>query len=157
MREDRLFSVIDGICYPLEGVQDEMFSRMMLGDGVAVRPSESIVRAPCDGTVMVLPKSKHAFGIRCENGQEILVHIGIDTVMLDGNGFESYVEVNDKVKTGQKIISFDPELLTEEKYDMSVMILLLNGTYQIRHLTKKMNQEIHAGEEIIRYRYVKDR
>ena len=152
----RLYAVTKGVLYPLEEVKDEMFSRKMLGDGFAIKPSETVVRAPCDGIIQVLPDSRHAFGMKCDNGQEILVHIGIDTVMLNGKGFEAFVKANDRVKKGQKIISFDEALLKEGTYDMSVMVLLLNGTYKITRIAKKMNQEVQAEEEIIRYRYVKN-
>ncbi len=152
----RLYAVTEGVLYPLEEVKDEMLSRKMLGDGFAIQPQETVVRAPCDGIIQVLPDSKHAFGIRCDNGQEILVHIGIDTVMLNGEGFEAFVQVNERVRKGQKIISFDEALLKEGTYDMSVMVLLLNGTYKITRITKKMNQRVQAEEEIIRYRYVKN-
>lgn len=152
----RLYAVTEGVLYPLEEVKDEMFSRKMLGDGFAIKPNETMVRAPCDGIIQVLPDSRHAFGMKCDNGQEILIHIGIDTVMLNGKGFEAFVKVNERVKKGQKIISFDEALLKEGTYDMSVMVLLLNGTYKITRITKKMNQSVQAEEEIIRYRYVKN-
>ena len=154
--DSRLYAVTEGVLYPLEEVKDEMFSQKMLGDGFAIKPNETVVRAPCDGIIQVLPDSKHAFGMKCDNGQEILVHIGIDTVMLNGKGFETFVKVNEKVKKGQKIISFDDALLQEGTYDMSVMVLLLNGSYKITRIAKKMNQRVQAEEEIIRYRYVKN-
>lgn len=154
--DSRLYAVTKGVLYPLEEVKDEMFSKKMLGDGYAIRPDETVIRAPCDGIIQVLPDSKHAFGIKCDNGQEILIHIGIDTVMLNGKGFEAFAQVNERVRKGQKIISFDEALLKEGTYDMSVMVLLLNGTYKITRITKKMNQRVQAEEEIIRYRYVKN-
>ena len=154
--DSRLYAVTEGVLYPLEEVKDEMFSKKMLGDGFAIKPNETVVRAPCDGIIQVLPDSKHAFGMKCDNGQEILVHIGIDTVMRNGKGFEAFVQVNERVRKGQKIISFDEALLKEGTYDMSVMVLLLNGSYKITRITKKMNQLVQAEEEIIRYRYVKN-
>lgn len=87
-----------------------MFSSKALGDGLAIEPEENVIVAPCDATVSVLMEgSRHAVGLTLANGVEILIHEGIDTVNMEGDGFEYFVKEGDKVNAGDKLLSFDPE------------------------------------------------
>lgn len=99
-----------------------------MGDGVAVVPESNIIQSPCSGTVTMLFPTKHAFGITTNEGLEILIHIGIDTVNLNGKGFQAFVSENQKVKKGDKIIKFNDSYLADSSMDMTTIVVITNGT-----------------------------
>lgn len=121
-----LKSCVNGELVELKDVKDEAFSSKSLGDGVAFNPDDGIIKAPFDGMVEALPKSKHAIGISLDCGIELLIHIGIDTVNLQGRGFESLVKAGDRVVQGQDLIKFDIETLKKENYDTTVIMVVTN-------------------------------
>ena len=104
-------SPITGIAAPLSDTPDEVFSNKMLGDGAAVTPVDNIVRAPEDGEVAFVFDTKHAIGFMTESGISLLIHVGIDTVKLDGKGFEVFVENGQKVKKGEPLMKLDLDYL----------------------------------------------
>ena len=106
---------------------DEVFASKALGSGVAINPAEGMVCAPCDGTISLLFPTKHAVGITSETGVEVLIHIGINTVQLDGQGFEAFVSQGDKVKKGDKLIAADLDLIREKGMDPQTMMILPEG------------------------------
>ena len=102
------------------------FHKKIMGDGIAIIPDNGIVVAPCDGKITVLPESKHAFGILSDDGVEVLVHIGVDTVDLKGQGFENKVSQGSIVKQGDPIITFERETLISQGIDCTTMVIILN-------------------------------
>ena len=106
---------------------DEVFASKALGSGVAINPAEGMVCAPCDGTISLLFPTKHAVGITSETGVEVLIHIGINTVQLDGQGFEAFVAQGDKVKKGHKLIAADLDLIREKGMNPQTMMILPEG------------------------------
>ena len=112
-----------GEIIPIEKVNDEVFARKMMGDGAAIIPSEDCIVAPCSGTVSMLYPTLHAFGITSEDGVDILVHIGIDTVRLKGKGFRSFVKEGQKVRAGDRIIKVDTHDIKNKGLDLTTMIL----------------------------------
>lgn len=127
----RLQSPAAGTVIPLGEMKDEAFASGAMGLGAAVVPEEGMVYAPADGEVSLVFDTKHAVGITTEEGVEILLHIGIDTVKLKGRGFTSYVESGDKVKQGDKLVSFDREAIAEDGYDTTIAVLVTNsGNYK---------------------------
>jgi len=116
-----------GKVIPLAEVEDEVFASGMLGKGVGIVPTGNVVYAPVDGVVSaIMTDSKHAVGITACNGAEILIHIGLDTVKLNGEGFELFIEANQKVQSGQKLIQFDSELICGKGLDHTVIMLISN-------------------------------
>ncbi len=103
----KLLSPLTGGQVDLKDVPDPAFSTKILGDGLAIEPTEGIVKAPCDGHIEVLFPTCHAVGIKTKEGLELLIHIGIDTVELKGGPFEGLVKQGDDVKQGQPLIKFD--------------------------------------------------
>lgn len=121
-----LKSCINGDIIELKDVKDEAFSSKSLGDGLAFIPSDGIIKAPFDSIVDALPSSKHAIGLSLDCGIELLIHIGIDTVNLQGRGFEVLVNEGDRVLQGQDLIKFDIETLIKENYDTTVIMVITN-------------------------------
>ncbi|CAM4130588.1 PTS sugar transporter subunit IIA [Lederbergia lenta] len=117
---------IIGTGRPLSDVPDEVFASKMMGDGIAFEPSEGILYAPMDGEIVQVFPTLHAVGIKSNNGLEILLHIGIDTVNLSGEGFESFVNAGDKVTAGQKLISFDINLIKEKAKSVITPLIITN-------------------------------
>lgn len=130
-----LTAMTDGRCIPLEEVNDPVFSGKALGDGIAIVPEDCVIAAPCDGTVSMLAETLHAFGMTRDDGLELMVHIGIDTVALKGEGFEALVSQGDQVKKGAPLIRFDAAFMEKKGIDMTTMLILLNpGQYQFKTL-----------------------
>jgi sugar PTS system EIIA component len=119
-------SPISGKAIPLSEVPDEVFAGKMLGDGLAFEPTEGVLYAPIDGEIVNIFPTKHAVGILTSGGLEILLHIGVDTVNMAGEGFESFVEAGDKVKVGQKLVSFNIDLINEKAKSAITPLLITN-------------------------------
>lgn len=133
----KLFSPVNGRCISLEQVPDPIFSQKMVGDGVAFEFEENTVYSPCDGEIIALMPSNHAFGIRAKNGAEILVHIGLNTVNLNGQGFELLVRMNQKIKAHQPIIKLDRTFMKQNKINLTTPMVVTNlESYQMNFLNK---------------------
>ena len=124
-----LRAFLTGKVIPLKEVNDGVFSEGVMGDGLAILPENDTLYAPCDGEVTVLmDESRHACGLTLENGMEILLHIGIDTVEMQGDGFEYLVSLNQKVKQGTPLVRFDREMIrTAGHPDVTVCIVTEEG------------------------------
>lgn len=125
-KEVKIYSPVKGKVVNLEDVPDSMFSSKMLGDGVAIDIEDDIICAPQDGVVKVLFETKHAFVIVTKEGIEILVHIGLDTVDLNGEGFQAIATVGDKVKAGDPIVKVDRESVKSKGFNLITMIIITN-------------------------------
>lgn len=117
---------IEGKIIPLNQVEDDAFSQEVLGKGIAIIPSEGKVYAPFDGTVITLFPTKHAIGIVSDNGCEVLIHIGMNTVQLNGKNFTSHVQQGDKVKKGQLLVEFDIDHILQEGYNLETPVIITN-------------------------------
>lgn len=106
-----VYSPLSGTVVPIEEVPDAAFAEKMLGDGVAVIPDTGVVAAPANGVISALPASGHAFGMELTSGVELLVHVGIDTVEMNGTGFHLLAAKGDHIQVGQKLIEFDIEAI----------------------------------------------
>lgn len=120
-------AVADGEAIPVSDVPDEVFASKALGDGVAVIVTDGKVYAPADGEISMVAETLHAYGISTEDGLELLVHIGINTVELNGEGFTPKVKEGDKVKAGDLLCEVDMELMKQKGYPMHTPILMTNG------------------------------
>ena len=142
-------AVTTGHIIDMSEVKDEMFSQKMMGDGVAVEPTEGIVAAPADAEVtMVMEDSRHAVGLRMDNGAELLIHIGVDTVKLEGEGFELLVKMGDRVKAGAPLVKFDRDVIHAAGYQDTVIMAVTNsGEYPL--MKKMTGMDAKAGETTV--------
>ncbi|GAA0485943.1 PTS glucose transporter subunit IIA [Salinibacillus aidingensis] len=150
-RDDKLvnlMSPISGKIISIEDVPDEMFSQKMMGDGLAIEPSEGIVAAPIVGEIVQFFPTKHAVGIRSDNGLEILIHIGLETVSMKGEGFESFVEQGDRVEAGQKLVTFDLDAV-KEKADSIISPIIITNSDMVDSLTKTKDTHATQGDTVL--------
>ncbi len=126
LEETELYSPMNGKIVKLEDVEDEAFSQKILGDGVAIEPSEGKLFAPCDCKVESIADTKHAINLVTENGCEILLHIGIDTVRLNGQHFKAHVKEGDNVKQGSLLLTFDIESIKKAGYKVTTPMIICN-------------------------------
>ncbi|HFI0620980.1 TPA: sucrose-specific PTS transporter subunit IIBC [Streptococcus suis] len=124
--EETLVSPLSGDVVALENVNDPVFSSGAMGKGLAVKPTEGVVYAPADAEVTIAFETGHAYGLKTASGAEILIHIGIDTVSMNGNGFEKLVAAGDKVAAGTPIAKFDAAKIAEAGLDDTTMIIVTN-------------------------------
>lgn len=143
-----VYSPIDGKNVALSQTNDPTFASEALGKGFAIIPSEDKVVAPINGKVTVMFPTKHAIGIVNEEGLEILIHIGIDTVEMNGEGFEAFVEVGDVVKTGDVLVTFDNQLLQSKGYDLTTFVVVTN-TDAYKEINRVEKVEVEAQELVL--------
>ncbi|MBQ8068175.1 MAG: PTS glucose transporter subunit IIA [Solobacterium sp.] len=141
-------SPVKGTVIPLSEVSDDAFASGALGKGCAVRPSEGKVYAPFDGTVLVMFPTGHAVGLVDDNGCEVLIHIGINTVSLEGKYFTKHVNIGDHVKKGQLLVEFDNEAIKKEGYSTDTIVLVSN-TKDYASVTCTDASETDAGSLLI--------
>lgn len=147
-KKHNIYSPVKGKVIPLEEVGDGVFSEKLIGDGIAVIPSDDQIVIPVDGTVSFIMETGHAFGIKIPNGPEVLVHIGIDTVNEKGHGFEMLISEKQKVSVGVPAVVIRRKELEKKGYNMSVMVLIPEvEKYGI--LEQKAYGMVNAAEQII--------
>jgi sugar PTS system EIIA component len=125
--EEVVVAPLNGKVIELEHVPDPTFSQKMMGDGLAIEPVEGKVVSPVKGEVVSIFPTKHAIGIKTEIGVEVLIHIGIDTVNMNGEGFNGHVKVGDKVNPGDPLMTFDLELVREKATSTITPVIITNG------------------------------
>ena len=145
MKDIRLDSPLQGRLIPLSEVSDPAFASGAMGRGAAVADPEGRVVSPVDGEVTVLFETKHAIGIHGTDGVDILIHVGVDTVKLEGKGFEMHVAMGDRVKAGTPLVTFDRTVIHEAGYQDTVIMAVTNsGEYPLMKKTTGMDAK--AGE-----------
>lgn len=143
-----VFSTLKGKVIPLSQVEDEAFSSGILGQGAAIIPEKGILYAPADGTVSAFFPTGHAIGIQTTNGMELLIHVGMDTVQLNGKGFLPMVKAGDTIKKGQELLKFDIELIKKEGYSVVTPILVSNYA-EFNDLSVTEKETITPGESLL--------
>lgn len=143
-----LKAVEDGRTIPMDEVNDQTFAQELLGPGIAIVPSNGTVVSPINGTIATVMDTKHAVCIQGEDGLELIVHAGLDTVELNGKYYQTYKEIGDQVKAGDVLLEFDLEEITKAGYDVTTPIVITNlGDYKITKCLTR--QQVKAGEEVI--------
>ena len=149
----RLFTPVSGEAAPITEASDEAFAGKMMGDGYIIRPEEGMVYAPEDATVSFVFPSKHAVGLMSDDGVEYLIHVGVDTVNLNGEGFEAFVKDGDRVKKGDKLIGFDIEYIREHaKSDECIIVFTsLKEGEEIRLTKPGKAEKMDPAAEIVSF------
>ena len=143
-----ILSPLTGKVMPLEDVPDPVFSQKIIGDGVAVFPSEGRIVSPVDGQVVSVADTGHAYGLKTEDGLEILIHVGLNTVEQQGAGFRALVKTGDKVKAGQPLISFDQAELGTCGCDLTTPMVITNGD-KVAKMEKAQVGPVQAGKDTV--------
>ena len=138
--EKIIFSPLKGKMIPLKEVPDEAFASEAMGKGIAIIPEEGKILSPVDGVISALFPTLHAIGITADNGVEILIHVGIDTVNLNGKYYEAKVEANDRVQVGTQLLTFDKDAIEKEGYETVTPIIIANTSeYSDINILKQEN------------------
>lgn len=147
--EQSLSSFAKGKLLDLSEVPDPVFSQKMMGDGFAILPSEGKIVSPVTGEIIQVFPTKHAVGIKTESGVEVLIHIGLETVHMQGEGFEAHVQAGDVVSLGDTLVTFDLELV-KEKASSVITPCVITNMDQVSELNFKIsNKEVDYSEEIV--------
>lgn len=129
-KKDGFYAPLNGKVIPLSEIKDETFSSGAMGNGFGIIPENNVLKAPFNGTVEMIFPTKHAIGLKSDQGVEVLIHIGLETVNENGEGFKAKVKQGDHVVAGQPLIQFDLDVL-KEKYDMTTAVIVTNKEIQM--------------------------
>ena len=149
VRKEVVTSPVQGNMMPLETAKDQAFAQGALGKGVVIHPTVGEVVAPFDGTVMTMFPTKHAIGLISDNGLELLIHIGLDTVQLDGKYFEAHVEQGAKVKRGDKLVSFDIKAIEEAGFSVETPVIVTNSADYLDIIETDHKEGISSSDELL--------
>lgn len=145
--DSHIYAPVNGTCIPLDQVKDMVFAQKLMGDGVAFVWDEDMIYAPCNGKIMVIATSKHAIGIKADNGAEVLLHIGLDTVSLNGKGFTPLKKCGDVIKCGEPIMRVDQTFMKEKQMDLTMPMIITNTddiTFSIQP-----HREVCSGSSVV--------
>ena len=143
-----LYAPVSGKTQSIETVPDMVFAQKTIGDGVSIAPSSFVLCAPCAGTIVNIHSSKHALTMRTDQGIEILMHVGLDTVLLKGSGFDVKVSVGQTVKKGDCLISFQPEIIEKNGKSLLTEIVVANMD-RTTGVTAMTNKDVTAGKDVV--------
>jgi sugar PTS system EIIA component len=145
MTRIQVLAPLDGVVVDLEKVPDQVFAQKMVGDGVAIDPSGSIAVAPVTGTLLKLFPGGHAFGISTPSGAELIVHIGLDTIELNGKGFKNIATEGQQVQAGAPIVSFE-RLIIEQQGKVILSPIVSSGSGKI---VERASGTVRAGRDVL--------
>lgn len=143
-----LFSPLVGRCIPLDQVLDTTFASGIIGPGLAIEPTKGIVYAPFDGKVTMVFNTLHALGLTHDSGLELLIHVGLDTVTLNGKPFKAFVKVGDYIRRGDKLLKFDMNQILESGLSLSTPIIITNANQFNIDIVSK-NSDVQTKDIII--------
>lgn len=147
-RNIALVAPLTGKVVAIENVPDQTFSEKMMGDGLAIEPTDGKVVAPVDGEVVVTFPTKHAVGLKTASGMELLIHVGLETVHMDGEGFDMHVKQGDKVKAGDLLLTFDLQLIKKKAASHITPVIITTGEL-VQSIRKTNDGTVIAGESTL--------
>ena len=139
---------VAGHVISLDETGDPVFASRALGEGVGIQPADSTVVSPVSGVLQTVAETGHAFGIKTDDGVEVLVHVGIDTVKMNGEGFDVKVKANEHVNAGDTLVVVDFDKVKEAGYSTTTLMTVLN-TVAFASVTPKTGVDVKAGESVI--------
>ena len=145
-----ILSPATGKIIPLEKVNDAVFSEKVLGDGVAIELSDGKIVSPVDGTVSTVAETLHAYGLKSDDGTDVLIHIGLDTVNLGGEHFDVLVKKGAKVKQGNALVRFDTKSIRNKNYNLITPVIITNYE-NYKDFAFNENKDVTTNDVIIRY------
>jgi sugar PTS system EIIA component len=145
----QIYAPLNGAIIPIEEVPDPVFSQKMMGEGVAMIPTGGNIHAPVNGTVILIAATKHAVGIRADDGTEILIHVGLETVALNGKGFTLAVNEGDKISVGQLLMMVDWEYIKVHAKSKVTPIVITNNLVGKKQYTLTEEKNAVQGETVI--------
>lgn len=148
VNKETIYAPVTGNIKPLSEVNDDVFSQEIMGKGIAIEPSVGQLYAPCDGTITVCFPTGHAIGLKSKNGAEVLMHVGIDTVNLQGKYFTPEVKVNQEVKKGQLLLRFDLEKIQAAGYETTTPVIITNSK-EFTSIFVEDTKRIEQGEQLL--------
>ncbi|MGF1400315.1 beta-glucoside-specific PTS transporter subunit IIABC [Streptococcus infantarius] len=148
LKQEIIASPMIGQVVKLENVPDEVFASGAMGKGIAIDPADGTVVAPAAGEIALVFPTGHAIGMRTENGAEILIHVGMDTVSLAGKGFNTFVQVGDKVDAGQKLLEFDLATIREANLPVISPVIVTNST-EFEDVLTTQNARVNIGDYLL--------
>lgn len=148
LKQEIIASPMIGQVVKLENVPDEVFASGAMGKGIAIDPADGTVVAPAAGEITLVFPTGHAIGMRTENGAEILIHVGLDTVSLAGKGFNTFVQVGDKVDAGQKLLEFDLATIREANLPVISSVIVTNST-EFEDVLTTQNARVNIGDYLL--------
>lgn len=141
-----VYAPVNGVSFPIEKVKDETFNKKLMGDGLAICTYDPLLVSPVDGTVKVITNTKHALMIQ-SGDLELLIHVGIDTCTLNGDGFELLVQLEQKVKVGDPMLKINHALFQEKELNSDVLLVFTNCSNNQIHMNTE--QEVIKGQSIV--------
>lgn len=145
--KNEILAILDGVVKPITESEDPVFAQKMMGDGYLIEPTGNTIVSPVDGVIQVVFPTKHAVGIQSDNGDEIIIHVGLDTVKLDGEGFTTFVEVNDRVKAGDKLLEVDFDAIKGKVPSIATPVVITNLEGK-EIILSKVGETVTAGTVI---------
>lgn len=146
--KNSIYAPVSGTAITLAEINDGVFSDGVLGQGCGIKPDSETVAAPFHGTVTQVADTKHAVGVLNDDGVEVLIHVGIDTVSMEGKGFTAHVKVGDKVKCGQKLLTFSRRAITEAGFPDTTAIIVTN-TDDYEAVTQEKTGVVAVSEKLL--------
>lgn len=144
----KLVAPIAGKTIDLSQVPDEVFAQKMAGDGIAIDTTGELIVAPADGELSLIFKTNHAFAMTLESGVELLVHVGIDTVSLEGEGFERLIEPGVQVKAGTPILKINRDFITGKGLSLITPVLITNVD-SVKEISPKVGLSVKEGSDVV--------
>jgi sugar PTS system EIIA component len=143
---EEVYSPLEGEVVSLNQVPDPVFAQKMMGDGIALIPSSGQLVSPVEGKIVQVIHTKHAVGLKSVNGLEILIHVGLETVELKGEGFEVLVQEGQSVKVGDPLLNFDIPFLQSQNKEIITPIVVTNTDEKLDYIAQKANGAVKRGE-----------
>ena len=149
VNETVIYAPLHGEVIPMSEVPDPTFSAEILGKGVGIKPIDGLVKSPINGTVEVMFETGHAVALKSQDGLEVMIHVGMDTVQLKGEGFEQLVKAGDSVQVGDELIRFDKKFIEEKGYKTVTPIIITNSD-NYNGIDEIAKGTVDFGEELFR-------
>ena len=148
IKQEILASPLSGKVVALADVPDQVFASGAMGKGLAIDPADGVVVSPAQAEVTLVFPTGHAIGLRTENGAELLIHIGMDTVSLDGKGFTTHVQVGDQVQAGQALVTFDRDVIEAAGLPIITPIIVTN-TAEFTDILTTQEETVQVGDYLM--------